>query len=105
VLDWHAPATRTGRKRLGLVRDLLATRRREIVPRLAGVKFAIACGDGPILTSDWRLADGQTLRLVANLCDADAKAPRACRPLRSIWGGELPAVLPPWSVFWSIGAG
>jgi malto-oligosyltrehalose trehalohydrolase len=105
VLDWHAPATRSGRKRLALIRDLLATRRREVLPRLAGTTFAAARCDGPNLTSDWSLADGQTLRLLANLSDAEAKPPRAFRPLRSIWGGELPAALPPWSVFWSIGAG
>jgi maltooligosyltrehalose trehalohydrolase len=105
VLDWHASATRNGRKRLALIRDLLATRRREILPRLAGTKFAVARCDGPIVTSDWSLADGQTLRLLANLSDAEAKPHRAFRPLRSIWGGELPAALPPWSVFWSIGAG
>jgi len=105
VLDWHASATRNGRKRLALIRNLLATRRQEILPRLVGTKFAVGRCDGPILTSDWSLAGGQTLRLLANLSDAEAKPPRAFRPLRSIWGGELPAALPPWSVFWSIGAG
>jgi maltooligosyltrehalose trehalohydrolase len=105
VLDWRAPATQCGRKRLALIRDLLATRRREIVPRLAGAKFAAARSDQHLLTSDWLLADGQTLRLLANLSDADATAPSNFRPLRSIWGGELRATLPPWSVFWSIGGG
>ena len=105
VLDWRGPATQSGRKRLALIRDLLATRRREIVPRLAGAKFAAARSDQHLLTSDWLLADGQTLRLLANLSDADATAPSNFRPLRSIWGGELRATLPPWSVFWSIGGG
>jgi malto-oligosyltrehalose trehalohydrolase len=105
VLDWRAPATQSGRKRLALIRDLLATRWREIVPRLAGAKFAAARSDQHLLTSDWLLADGQTLRLLANLSDADATAPSNFRPLRSIWGGELRATLPPWSVFWSIGGG
>jgi len=105
VLDWRAPATQSGRKRLALIRDLLATRRREIVPCLAGAKFAAARSGQHLLTSDWLLADGQTLRLLANLSDADATAPSNFRPLRSIWGGELRATLPPWSVFWSIGGG
>jgi len=105
VLDWRAPATQSGRKRLALIRDLLATRRREIVPRLAGAKFAAARSDQHLLTSDWLLADGQTLRLLANLSDAAATPPSNFRPLRSIWGGELRATLPPWSVFWSIGGG
>jgi maltooligosyltrehalose trehalohydrolase len=105
VLDWCAPATRSGRKRLALIRDLLATRRREIVPRLADAKFAAAWSDQHLLTSDWLLADGQTLRLLANLSDADVTPPSNFRPLRSIWGGELKATLPPWSVFWSIGEG
>jgi maltooligosyltrehalose trehalohydrolase len=104
VLDWDARATPSGRKRLALVRELLTVRRREIVPRLAGAKFATARCDDDVLTADWWLADSQVLRLLANLSDRNPKPPGNFRPLRPIWGGAPPAKLPPWSVFWSIGA-
>jgi maltooligosyltrehalose trehalohydrolase len=104
VLDWDARATPSGRKRFALVRELLTVRRREIVPRLAGAKFATARCEDDVLTADWSLADNQVLRLLANLCDRNAKPPGNFRPLRPIWGGEPPAMLPPWSVFCSIGA-
>ena len=104
VLDWDARATPSGRKRLALVRELLTVRRREIVPRLAGVKFATSRCDNDVLTADWSLADNQLLRLLANLSDRNPKPPGNFRPLRPIWGGEPAAMLPPWSVSWSIGA-
>lgn len=105
VLDWDARVTPGGRKRLALVRELLAVRRREVVPELAGAKFAAAQCDSSVLSADWSLASGHALRLLANLSDRDAKPPRNFRSLRPIWGGVPPATLPPWSVFWSIGAG
>ena len=105
VLDWGAPATPGGRKRLALVRDLLAVRRREIVPRLAGASFAAARLEASVLIADWSLGDGDTLRLLANLSDGEAARPRNFRPLRPIWGGEPAPLLPAWAVFWSMGAG
>jgi maltooligosyltrehalose trehalohydrolase len=58
VLDWDAPDTGPGRKRLELVQSLLAIRRREIVPRLAGARaMAQSCGYWPtfrIATSPMR---------------------------------------------------
>ena len=77
----HRPATppcstgtnatrRRARKRLTLVRDLLKVRRQEIVPRLTGAAFGEAhAGDNRLLTADWRMGDGATLRLLANLSD------------------------------------
>jgi malto-oligosyltrehalose trehalohydrolase len=105
VLDWDARMTLDGRKRLALVRDLLTTRQREIVPQLAGAKFGTAQCEQGILTAHWVLAHGKTLRMIANLDDAGAELPRNFRPLRPIWGGDPQAKLPPWSVFWSIGEG
>jgi maltooligosyltrehalose trehalohydrolase len=104
VLDWDTRATPSGRKRFVLVRELLTVRRREIVPRLAGAKFATTRCDDDVLTADWSLADSQMLRLLANLSDRNAELPRDFRALRPIWGGAPPAMLPPWSVFWSTGA-
>jgi maltooligosyltrehalose trehalohydrolase len=105
VLDWDARMTLDGCKRLALVRDLLTTRQREIVPRLAGAKFGAAQCEQGILTANWVLAHGKTLRMLANIADNGTELPRNFRPLRPIWGGDPPAKLPPWSVFWSIGEG
>jgi len=105
VLDWGALATSASRKRLTLVRDLLAVRRREIVPRLAGASFAAARLEAAVLIADWSLGDGDTLRLLANLSDGEAARPRNFQPLRPIWGAEPAQLLPAWSVSWSMGAG
>ena len=105
VLDWGGPATPASRKRLALVRDLLAVRRREIVSRLAGASFAAARLEAAVLIADWSLGDGDTLRLLANLSDGEAARPRNFQPLRPIWGAEPGPLLPAWSVSWSMGAG
>ena len=72
VLDWNERAEPAAQQRLALVQQMLAIRRREIVPRLAGASFgeAKAAGNG-LLTADWRMGDGATLRLLANLSDRD----------------------------------
>jgi maltooligosyltrehalose trehalohydrolase len=106
VLDWESRNEPAARKRLALVRDLLAVRRREIVPRLAGAAFGEAhAADSNLLTADWRLADGARLDLVANLSSREiAVRPRETRG-RPIWGGTPGDVTGPWSVFWRIAAG
>jgi maltooligosyltrehalose trehalohydrolase len=93
-----------GGKRLALVSELLAIRRREIVPRLAGSVFgdAKAHGNG-LLTARWRMGDGTTLNLTANLSSADIPRPAPQTPGTPIWGGEAGEHLSPWSVFWRIG--
>jgi maltooligosyltrehalose trehalohydrolase len=86
------------------VRDLLNVRQREIVPRLAGAAFGEArAGDNRLLTANWRMDDGATLRLLANLSNqAISHAPGG--PAGTlIWGSELGDSVPPWSVFWRIG--
>ena len=62
VLDWDEPRQAAPQKRLKLVRELLAIRRTEITPRLAGTAFgkAHATDDG-LLTADWRMGDDKTL--------------------------------------------
>jgi maltooligosyltrehalose trehalohydrolase len=105
VLDWSAPETEKGRRRLALIRELLTTRQQEIVPRLAGVRFGNAHHEGAVLRASWPFADGTTLDLLANLSDKSAERPRELRAGRPIWRGAPPAVLPPWSVFWSMGEG
>jgi maltooligosyltrehalose trehalohydrolase len=104
VLDWQSRETPAGAKRLALVRDLLATRRREIVPRLAAARFGEAHADEDgLLAAQWQMGDRAKLRLIANL--SSQAIPTASSQITGtpIWGGEPGDRLPPWSVFWHIG--
>ena len=105
VLDWGARSSPAGQRRLRLVRELLAVRRREVTPHLAGAKFGSARCDDKALTANWSLGDGTALILLANLTDVDADMPAGFQSGRPIWGGEPAGKLKPWTVFWSIGAG
>jgi maltooligosyltrehalose trehalohydrolase len=104
VLDWDACNDGAGKKRLALVQQLLAIRRREIMPRLAGARFGEAhAADNGLLTANWRMGDGATLSLVANLSDQPIARPNHAAKGTLIWGSELNGSLPPWSVFSRIG--
>lgn len=101
-LDWTDPAGAPGRARLALVRELLAIRRRAIVPHLAAAEFldaGIASGDG-LLSQRWRLGT-HTLALLANLSDQAIATPGAM-PGAPLWGGPPPPELARWSVHWSL---
>jgi maltooligosyltrehalose trehalohydrolase len=103
-LDWGTRDSPEGAKRLALVRELLAVRAREIVPRLKGATFGEAhSGDNDLLTAQWRMGDGAMLRLMANL-SADEIADAPAQAGTAIWGNDPGNRLPPWSVFWRIGA-
>jgi maltooligosyltrehalose trehalohydrolase len=103
VLDWEQREADAGQKRLALVRRLLALRRQEIVPRLAGAAFGEAqAAENGLLTAGWRMGDGTTLRLTANLSSADIASPSGETAGRPIWGGEPANTIFPWSVFWRI---
>jgi len=104
VLDWESRET-TGRQRLALVRELLSIRAREIVPRLAGARFGDArAADNGLLTADWRLGDGATLRLTANLSKTTIIQTLHETKGISIWGSPPDDVIKPWAVFWSLEA-
>jgi malto-oligosyltrehalose trehalohydrolase len=106
VLDWEARHEAPGCTRLALVRDLLAIRRREIMPRLAGAAFGEAhAADNGLLTASWRMGDGATLRLLANLSNSATCRPQTETKGTPIWGGEIGKAIPPWSVFWRVAAG
>jgi malto-oligosyltrehalose trehalohydrolase len=102
VLDWDARATPHGEAWLTLTRDLLTTRAKEIAPRLATAAFGSARCESNILTADWRVGDGDTLMLLANLSAEKAARPSA-KAGRPIWGGAAPDTLEQWTVYWSIG--
>jgi len=105
MLDWQSLNEEAGRKRLALVRSLLAIRRREIVPRLADTTFggAHATG-GDLLTADWRMGDGTTLRLLANLSAGEIAREQSETTGTPIWGDETSGLVPPWSVCWRLEA-
>ena len=104
VLDWAARDGEPGRTRLALVRELLAIRRREIVPRLAGARFGEAhAADNGLLTANWRMGDRTTLRLVANLSERGVTHASPQMPGTLLWGSALSESMPAWSVRWHIG--
>jgi malto-oligosyltrehalose trehalohydrolase len=105
VLDWGKLDEAAGKKRLALVRELLAIRRREIVPRLAGATFGDAqTAANGLLTAHWRMGDGATLQLSANLSENEmARAPgRTTGAL--IWGNDTGETMSSLSVLWHLGA-
>jgi maltooligosyltrehalose trehalohydrolase len=100
ILDWE---NCDNSERLVLVRKLLAVRRSEIVPRLAGASFghADASEDG-VLTAVWRLTGEAMLGLTANLSDQPLKRTADENEGKPIWGGVTGSVMKPWSVFWRL---
>jgi maltooligosyltrehalose trehalohydrolase len=100
-LDWEAREASPGKERLALVRALLATRHKEIVPRLPGAAFGKASVSGKgLLSADWRMGDGATLRLLANISPDELAAPSPQTTGQPIWGDRPADRLLPWSVFW-----
>ena len=104
-LDWASLGDPEHTDWLVYYRELLRLRRQAIVPRLRGMAgdagtfetFAPAC-----LQVSWRLGDGSTLRLLANLSatPVDAAAP----PGKMLFALEAAGqgVLGPWSVLWTL---
>ena len=72
----------------------------QIVPRLVGAKFGVSQVAAGLLSAHWLMGDNTRLKLTANLSD------QAAQPVDSggtvIWGPELTASLPPWTVSWRI---
>jgi malto-oligosyltrehalose trehalohydrolase len=104
ILDWESRHRSPGRERLALVQRLLAIRRREVIPRLAGARFGDAdAADNGLLTASWRMGDGATLRLLANLSPRAIAHKPGQMTSTPIWG-ETSEMIPPWSVIWHLGA-
>jgi maltooligosyltrehalose trehalohydrolase len=105
VLDWDALGEGAGRKRLALVRELLAIRQREIVPRLAGAAFGHAqAADNGLLTAHWRMGDDATLQLTANLSESRIASAPGKTTGTPIWGNDTGETIPSLSVVWHLGA-
>jgi maltooligosyltrehalose trehalohydrolase len=105
VLDWDSINKGAGKTRLALVRELLAIRRREIIPRLAGAAFGKAhAADNGLLAANWRMSDGANLRLHANLSKAALAREPGSASGSKIWGDDAGKMMPPWSVVWRLGA-
>jgi maltooligosyltrehalose trehalohydrolase len=103
-LDWDACAGAQGRAHLALIRGLLSTRAKMVAPRLAGAKFGSARWHDQVLAAEWRLGEGSTLCLIANLSPQAARRPTTMLSATPIWGGTPGEMLPPWSVFWGMGS-
>jgi 1,4-alpha-glucan branching enzyme/maltooligosyltrehalose trehalohydrolase len=100
TLDWGAAG---GSQRLTMVKELLAIRRREIVRRLIGARFGDASSlDDGLLRASWRMGDGTTMRLTANLSDRKIAGHNQAPTGTKIWGGDWHDVMPPWAVDWRI---
>jgi maltooligosyltrehalose trehalohydrolase len=103
VLDWNARDLPKAHRRLILVRNLLSVRRREIVPRLAGARFGDAAVEGDsLLSAGWRMGDGTSLQLWANLSNQIINFHTKMTGTK-IWGSDLSDVISPWAVHWHIG--
>ena len=104
-LDWDSPGDPERADWLAYYRKLLRLRRETVVPRLRGMAghagaFETFAAAG--LRVRWRLGDGSTLRLLANLSGkpVDAAAP----PGETLFALEAAGqgVLGPWSVLWTL---
>ena len=99
-LHWDGRERDSGKRRQKLVRDLLAVRRRQVVPRLRGAAFGEAhVSDDRVLSANWRMGDGTTLVLLANLSPESVAHDVEQAKGTPIWGGEPGTILPPWSVY------
>jgi maltooligosyltrehalose trehalohydrolase len=105
-LDWGELERDEHVRWLELYRELIALRRREIVPLLTGVGPRSGTFDllnGGAFRVRWQLADGNVLTLLANLGDIpvrDIPLPAG----RRLWddGQVREAMLGPWSTYWAL---
>lgn len=113
-LDWSEPERAPHKGWLAETRDLLRLRAERIVPLLPRIEggagaFRVLGGGG--LEVGWRLADGRSLVLLANLADRPAAgvALPAGELLHAthagLGAGSHGVDLPPWSVVWRLADG
>ena len=105
-LDWDSLGDPEPADWLVYYRELLRLRREMVVPRLRGMAgragaFETFAAAG--LRAKWRLGDGSTLRLLANLSGEPVGA--AVPPGETLFASSTAAgqgVLGPWSVLWTL---
>jgi maltooligosyltrehalose trehalohydrolase len=98
VLDWKAVGRPPHREWFGWYKRLLALRRREIVPRLAGIGGNAGHWQAlaeSALQVTWRLGDGTLLLLLANFGSAAATLTKKPRGRLLYATGETPAATLP----------
>jgi 1,4-alpha-glucan branching enzyme len=103
-LDWTAIEQPEHRRRLDLVRRLLAARKSSVIPRLPQLQQGPGHAEfaNGVLTAQWTFASGETLSMLANLNEQSRVRPAAFNG-KPVWGGAPPDELPPWSVCAAIG--
>jgi maltooligosyltrehalose trehalohydrolase len=106
-LKWGECERGDGAEWLGIYRELLSIRHREIVPRLARIAGNsggyVVLGPSAI-EACWTLGDGSQLNLMANLSaeEIQVQPPGG----RCLFATHSPCeVLGPWAVIWSLGSG
>jgi 1,4-alpha-glucan branching enzyme/maltooligosyltrehalose trehalohydrolase len=107
-LDWAEATNPPHAHRLREVRALLAARRRELAPRLAGMGGGTASAEmfGPrAFRVRWRLGDDSLLTVIANFSAVPLPGivPGEGRLLYSTYGGV--GALPAWGVDWTLDDG
>ena len=107
-LDWAEAATPPHAHRLREVRQLLALRRREVAPRLAGMAGGTAAAQmlgARAFRIDWRLGDDSALSVIANFSAVPLPGivPGGGRLLYSTYGGV--GALPAWGLDWYLDDG
>jgi malto-oligosyltrehalose trehalohydrolase len=108
ILDWSARAQDGHRTWLEFYRGLLATRHREIIPRLGGLRSGqagYALEESGLLTAWWTLDDGSVLQLKANLSAnalSDDGAQDRGRILFATHPDGTENCVPAWCVAWSL---
>jgi malto-oligosyltrehalose trehalohydrolase len=116
-LDWSETTLSPHRERLALVSRLLEIRREAIVPLSGGIgghAGTVFAADNKGLGVAWRLGDGGSLLMVANLSDeawpvpaAPSERAAAGTLIYETAGGDTglqAGTLPPWSVVVRVGA-
>ena len=106
ALNWADLNRESHSARWEIVRALLRTRRREIVPLLDRIvaSAGVAEVDGQLLIATWTIANSEKLRLLANLGELEAPRPLAFSSGSALWNGLPPARLPAWAVYWQLEA-
>lgn len=89
-----------------LYEQLLHTRHREIIPRLAGAA-AVRAGyevERGLLIAWWQWTDGSALEVIANLSVDAARLPQLAPGWRKIWGRDDAggSDIAPWTVIWRV---